>query len=100
MKKTVLFTILLAMLSFGSARTGYAQFGACTNNNSKHCVDARNAFAEHHGGVYPEQYYNHWYQGRPGRWAQQSNAWRWDGMDGDRYSKGRHGWEWRHHHHG
>jgi hypothetical protein len=45
MKKTVLFTILLAMLSFGLARTGYAQFGACANNNSKHCVDARNAFA-------------------------------------------------------
>ena len=99
--KTFLFAITLAALSAGLAGTGYAQaYSACVGNNSKACTDARNAFAEHHGGVYPEQYYNHWYQGRPGRWAQQSNAWRWDGMDGDRYSKGRHGWEWRHHHHG
>ena len=97
--KTFLSAILLAALSAGLAGTSYAQYGACVGNNSKHCVDARNAFAEHHGGVFPEQYFNHYHQGRPERWTQQNNAWRWDGMDGDRYSKGPHGWEWRHHHH-
>jgi hypothetical protein len=97
--KTVLFPILLAALSVGFTRTAYAQYSACVNNNSKHCVDARNAFAEHHGGKYPEQYFNNYYQGQPGRWTQQKNEWRWDGMDGDRYYKGHNGWEWKHHHH-
>ena len=62
--KTVLFTILLAALSAGLAGSGYAQgYSACAHNNSKACVDARNAFARHHGGVIPGQYYNHWFQG-------------------------------------
>jgi len=89
---TLVFTALTAGLS-------YAQYGACVGNNSKACVDARNAFAEHHGGVYPQQYYNHYYQGNPGRWSQENNEWRWEGMNGDRYAKGPHGWEWHHHDH-
>src|ERR1035441_590788 len=64
--KTFLSAILLAALSAGLAGTSYAQYGACVGNNSKHCVDARNAFAEHHGGVFPEQYFNHYHHGRPG----------------------------------
>src|ERR1700730_12521690 len=100
--KTVLFAILLAALTAGFARTGYAQpygYGGCANNNSKACRDARNAFAEHHNGLYPNQWYNQWYQGRQGRWNQQSNNWRYEGMDGDEYNRGDRGWEWRHHEH-
>lgn len=100
MKKFLLSGILFAALSAGAVGTSYAQYGSCVGNNSKACTDARNAFAEHHGGVFPEQYFNHYYQGRPGRWIQENNAWRWEGMDGDRYVRGAHGWEWRHHHHG
>jgi hypothetical protein len=96
--KTFLFAITLAALSAGLAGTSYAQFGACAHSNSKACIDAKNAFAEHHGGVYPEQYYNHWYQGYPGRWNQVNNDWRWEGMNGDRYWKGPQGWEWKRHH--
>jgi hypothetical protein len=95
--KKVLFTILLAAVSTGVARTGYAQgYSACANNNSKACVDARNAFAEHHGGAMPGQYYNNWYGGNQGRWYQQNNDWRWEGMNGDQYSRGARGWEWQH----
>jgi hypothetical protein len=97
--KKILLVVFFAALSAGVAGTGYAQYGACVNNNSKACVDARNAFAEHHGGQYPQQYYNHYYQGRPGRWSQQNNNWRWEGMDGDEYSRGDRGWEWKHHKH-
>ena len=92
--KVFVLTILLAALSAG---IGYAQpYGACVNNNSKACVDARNAFARHHGGVYPQQYYNQWYAGNQGRWNQQDNDWRWEGMNGDEYRRGDRGWEWRH----
>ena len=98
--KKVLFTILLAAVSAAVANTGYAQgFSACANSNSKACIDARNAFAEHHGGVMPEQYYNNWYAGNQGRWYQQNNDWRWEGMNGDEYWRGDRGWEWRHHDH-
>ena len=94
--KRVLFVIALAAISSGLAGTSYAQrYSACANNNSKHCIDARNAFAEHHGGVYPEQYYNHWYGGNPGRWTQQNNAWQWEGMNGDVYRRGDRDWEWQ-----
>jgi hypothetical protein len=92
-------TLLLATLAVGLAGTGYAQYGSCVNNNSKACRDARNAFAEHHGGVFPEQYYNHWYGGNQGRWYQRNNEWRWEGINGDRYWKGHDGWEWHHHDH-
>jgi len=59
--------------------------------------DARNAFAEHHGGVFPEQYYNSWYAGNQGRWNQENNEWRWERINGDEYGKGDRGWEWKHH---
>lgn len=98
--KKVLFAMVLAALSAGAAGTGYAQgYSRCANNNSPACVDARNAFARHHGGAFPEQYYNNWYGGNQGRWYQQNNDWRWEGMNGDQYWRGDHGWEWRHHHH-
>ena len=94
--KTGYLTILFAAAGLAIAGSGYAQYGACVNNNSKECVDARNAFARHHGGVYPNQYYNQWYGGRQGRWAQQNNEWRYEGMDGDDYWRGNDGWNWRH----
>src|ERR1022692_1783375 len=75
--KKFLLALSLAALTAGFARTSYAQFyeGSCLGNNSKHCVDARNAFAKHHGGVMPGQYYNHWYEGNQGRWNRQNNEW-------------------------
>jgi hypothetical protein len=98
--KTFLSAIMFA-LSVGLAQTSHAQWGSCVNNNSRACVNARNAFAEHHGGQYPGNYYNHWYQGNQGRWTQEHSNWRWEGMNSDQYSKGAHGWEWKHHrHHG
>jgi hypothetical protein len=72
---------------------------SCANRNTKGCRDAREAFAKHHGGMYPNQYYNGWYGGREGRWYQRNNAWRWEGMDGDDYYEGpHHHWRWFHHH--
>ena len=97
MMKTLVSSFLLAAVSLGIAGTSFAQapYSACLGNNSKPCVDARNAFAEHHGGVYPEQYYNSWYNGNRGRWYQENNAWRWEGVNGDRYwNDGPNGWQW------
>lgn len=97
--KKFLLALSLAALTAGFAGTSYAfNYSSCANNNSKHCVDARNAFAEHHGGQMPGQYYNHWYEGNQGRWNRANNEWRWEGMNGDQYWHGNHGWEWRHHH--
>jgi len=90
--------VVLTAISFGIAGSSFAQGYGCMGNNSPACQDARKAFAEHHGGAYPEQYYNNWYAGNQGRWYQQNNAWRWEGVNGDRYERGDHGWEWRHHH--
>ena len=91
--------VVLTAISFGIAGSSFAQGYGCMGNNSKPCQDARRAFAEHHGGAFPEQYYNSWYGGNQGRWYQQNNAWRWEGVNGDRYERGDRGWEWRHHHH-
>jgi hypothetical protein len=101
MKKTLLSAIVLAAVSFGMAGSSFAQpYSACLGNPSKACQDARNAFAEHHGGAFPEQYYNSWYGGQRGRWYQEGGGWRWEGINGDRYVSGPHGWEWhRWHHH-
>ncbi len=100
--KKFLLALSLAALTAGFAGTSYAQgfsgYGACANNNSPHCVDARNAFAGHHNGIYPNQYYNSWYGGNQGRWNRTNNEWRWEGINGDRYAHGEHGWEWHHHH--
>ena len=101
MKKFFVPILTAATLALGLAGTSYAQWNnhACANNNSKHCQDARAAFAEHHNGMMPNQYYNHWYGGQQGRWDRYNNDWRWESMNGDRYSRGNHGWEWHRYHH-
>ncbi len=100
MKRTLLSVFVVAVLSIGLTGSAFAQVGRCFNNPSKACQDANKAFAKHHGGVYPEQYFNSWYGGNRGRWYQQDNDWRWEGANGDRYWNGAHGWErHRHHHH-
>src|SRR5579862_1561382 len=57
--KAFLLAVALTALSAGVASA--APWSRCFDNNSKACTDARNAFAEHHGGLFPEQYYNGWY---------------------------------------
>jgi len=95
--KIVFFTIVLAALTAGLARAGggYNQpctgYSACANNNSKECRDARNAFAEHHNGMYPEQWCDQYYQGQRGRWNQQGNEWQWSGAEGDQWFQGQRG---------
>src|SRR5437868_15466199 len=93
--KKLLFALALSALTAGVAN---AQ-GACYHDNSKACRDAREAFAEHHGGVYPEQYYNMWYQGGQGRWNQNNNDWRWEGMDGRDYWRDHDRWDWHRNEH-
>src|SRR5271166_204924 len=97
--KIFLLALLLTALTGGLAMaaepcTGYS---ACAHSNSKGCRDARNAFAEHHNGMFPEQWCNQWYQGQRGHWNQHGNDWRWEGAEGDRYWKGPNGWEWKRH---
>jgi hypothetical protein len=89
MKKLLLTLIFVA----GTAGIASAQGGGCIGNNSPACVNAKNAFAEHHGGVYPGQYY----QGYAGRWARNGNEWRFRSNDGREYYHGHDGWAWRHH---
>lgn len=96
--KKAFFTMLFAAAGLLVTGSSYAQYSNCADSNSKACVDARNAFAEHHGGAFPEQYYNSWYAGNQGRWNQENNDWRWEGVNGDEYGKGDRGWEWKHHH--
>jgi hypothetical protein len=98
--KNLVSAFVLAGISFGIVGTSFAQpgYSACWGRNTPACVDAKKAFAEHHGGVFPEQYYNSYYNGGPGRWYQENNAWRWEGANGDRYYKGDKGWEWHHWH--
>jgi hypothetical protein len=57
--KTFLFAIMLAGMTAGFA-TQASAYDACAGNNSRACTNARNAYAEHHGGVFPGQnaYYN------------------------------------------
>lgn len=54
--KTFMFNIMLAALTAGLATAGGGYRGGCANSNSKACRDAREAFADHHGGAYPRQY--------------------------------------------
>jgi hypothetical protein len=94
--KIFVLTIVLAALTAGLATAGgsYGQsykYSACANNNSKECRDARDAFARHHNGQYPEQWNNEWYQGQQGRWNQQDNSWQWRGAEGDQWNQGRQG---------
>jgi hypothetical protein len=106
--KTFLLTIALVALTAGlpGAQVGYyhpCRPGACAYNNSEECRDARNAFAEHHNGQYPEQWCNEWYQGQQGRWNQQGKRWQWEGAEGDQWFQGqrghwfqeRNGWQFR-----
>ena len=95
--KTIVFVMLIGLLTVGQAR---AQFGydavcqghsACAHNNSKACVDARNAFARHHNGMYPEQFCNQYYQGQRGRWVRHGNQWAWAGSEGNEWQDGRRG---------
>ena len=95
--KKFLFALALGTLTAGLAGTSMA--AGCAGNNSRACRDARAAFAEHHNGQYPQQYYNQWYSGRQGRWNQEHNNWRWEGMNGEDYRRNHDKWEWQHRHH-
>ena len=99
--KVFLLTIALTAFTGGLALANEYNYSACANSKSRACQNARAAFAEHHNGQAPEQYNNHWYQGRQGRWSQEGKDWRWNGVQGDQYSKGSKGWHWGHagHHH-
>lgn len=116
--KAFLLTIVLLASTAMLAGAAYAQvhqrypYRNCQHNNSKACQDARKAFAEHHNGLYPEQWFNSYYQGQPGRWAwenaegddwfqgeqghwyKEPEGWRFWGDDGDAYRKGDKGWGW------
>ena len=90
-------TLLLALLIVGLTGN-LASAGSCSGNNSKHCRDARAAFAEHHRGEYPRQ----WYQGYHGRWFRDRDDWCWRNDDGREYRHQNRGWLWReakHEHH-
>ncbi len=95
--KIFLLTLALTALTGGYAMANnYQQTHSCENVNTKACRDARAAYAEHHNGQSPEQFNNHWYQGKPGRWSQsdKNKNWRWDGANGEQYSKSEKGWKW------
>ena len=99
--KTLVFTIMLAALTAGLASAG-GGYGNCVGNNSRACRDARNAFARHHGGVYPGQYRNQAYYNGGGYWRDGDRDWDHD-RDWRRDRHERHEWEERHerheHHH-
>jgi hypothetical protein len=105
--KTFVFAILIALASTGlaSAQMGNplaGHYSGCANNNSKHCQEARAAFAEHHNGMSPEQWDNQNYQGHKGRWVQNGKDWRYEGSNGEQYRKVHDKWEWaeqKAHHH-
>lgn len=94
--KTFLIAIVLTVLTSGLARAGggYNQrysYRSCAHSNTKECRDARDAFARHHNGIYPDQWFNGWYQGQQGRWSQQGSNWLWSGMEGDQWFQGKQG---------
>jgi hypothetical protein len=82
--KTLMFTVMLAALTAGLATAGGYGNRSCVNNNSKACRDARDAFASHHGGVYPRQYQNHAYN------TYNNNHGYWNDRDGDRHHEKHH----------
>jgi hypothetical protein len=88
--KTLIFTVMLAALTAGFAQAGGYGYQSCANNNSKACRDARDAFARHHGGAYPEQYQNHAYN----NYNNYNNNRYWNDRDEDRGHERRH----EHHH--
>lgn len=94
--KIFILTILLMSLVVPAAMAEHdddrpCQVGACFHNNSQECRNARNAFAEHHNGLFPEQWCNQWYQGQQGRWYQQDKTWHWEGNEGDQWFQGQQG---------
>lgn len=95
--KISFFIVILGLLGAGLARAefGYSRacmgHSACAHSNSKECRDARQAFADHHNGLYPEAYCNQWYQGQRGRWIRYGNEWRWAGIEGDQWFEGHRG---------
>jgi hypothetical protein len=113
--RTLAFAILIALTSAGlaSAQMGNplaghfdsnplsGHFGSCAHNNSKHCQEAREAFAEHHNGMSPEQWDNQSYQGHKGRWTKGEKGWQWEGSNGEQYRKVHDKWGWvdQHTHH-
>ncbi len=110
--KSLLFAIVLAVVTGGSAYAQRYPYLKCAHNNSKACQDANKAFAEHHNGIYPEQWFSENYQGRPGRWQwehAEGDSWyqgllgswyqepegpRFRADNGDEYRKGDKGWGW------
>ena len=100
--KVLVLALLLCAATTGVALAGGGghpfKYSSCKGNNSQHCIDARNAFARHHNGMYPEQWYNETFQGRQGRWVEHGKEWGWEGEDGDRYRKVHDKWEWLKHH--
>jgi len=89
--KTLIFTVMLAALTAGFAQAGGYGYQSCANSNSKACRDARDAFARHHGGAYPQQYQNHAYNNYNNY---NNNRGYWNDHDGDRGHERRH----EHHH--
>ena len=88
--KTLIFTVMLAALTAGFAQAGGYGYQSCANSNSKACRDARDAFARHHGGAYPQQYQNHAYN----NYNNYNNRGYWNDRDEDRGHERRH----EHHH--
>ncbi|HVN30220.1 MAG TPA: hypothetical protein VMT64_17095, partial [Candidatus Binataceae bacterium] len=102
--KIFAFLMLIGALAVGTARAQFiynggpcSGHGRCFHNPSKECVDAREAFKEHHNGKTPEQWCNQYYQGQRGRWVQQNGQWGWSGAEGDQYYQGRQGHWYRDH---
>ncbi len=82
--KVFFLALVVAALSGGIAKAQES----CVGNNSEHCRDARAAFAEHHNGESPNQ----WYQGHQGRWDRSGQEWNWRNNDDDReYGRGDNG---------
>lgn len=87
--KVLMFAIMLAATTAAFAPQASA-YDACAGNNSRPCVNARNAFAEHHGGAMPGQFENRAYNNR----AYNSGAY-YNNNNNGRYAAPRH----HHHHH-
>ena len=89
--KIFIFTIMLAALTAGLAKAGGGYgYQTCANSNSKACRDARDAFANHHGGAYPQQFReNHAYNN--------NNRGYWNERDQERSHEERHEQHREHH---
>jgi hypothetical protein len=107
--KKLLLTVVFVAFTAGIAS---AQ-SACVGNDSRACTDARNAFAEHHGGMFPGQLYGRYpnqylqaYSGRylpayPGQFVQGYPTQYFQGYPAQSmpmyrraYTRSPHGWRW------